>query len=209
MKVRVTTGEGAGGFAIYLFCGLLPWNAFSEGMNRAAGVLVEHANLVKRSVLPPEILPIYPVLSGIVNQLAGLAILLLVLVVRDHRLSPSILLLPAILMLQFVLTMGLAWIVAGMTVFVRDIGQVIGTVLMVWAFLTPIFYPPDLIPESLRPFQVLNPIAGLVESYRTLILEGALPAWGYLFSLTGYALLALLIGYRLFKRMQSAFADVI
>jgi lipopolysaccharide transport system permease protein len=209
MKVRVTTGEGTGDFAIYLFCGLLPWNAFSEGMNRAAGVLVEHANLVKRSVLPPEILPIYPVLSGIVNQMIGFAVLVLVLVVKAHPFGPSILLLPAILVLQFALTMGLAWIVAGVTVFVRDLGQIMGTVLTIWAFLTPIFYPPDIIPESLRPFQIFNPIFGLVQSYRILILEGALPPLGHFLSLGGCALLALVLGYRLFKRMQPAFADVI
>ena len=108
LRVRVGATEGTGNFAIYLFCGLLPWNAFAEGVNRSTGVILEHANLVKRTIFPSQVLPIYPVVSGIFNQLIGLGILLVALLVTSHPLSLLILLLPAILLLQFALTVGLA-----------------------------------------------------------------------------------------------------
>ena len=141
LKVRVGSAEGTGNFAIYLFCGLLPWNAFAEGVNRSTGVILEHANLTKRTVFPSEILPIHPVVSGIFNQLVGLNVLLVALLVTAHPFSPLILILPLILLLQFGLTVGLARIVAGITVFVRDLGQVCGMVMTIRVFLTPIFYP--------------------------------------------------------------------
>ncbi len=209
LRVRVGAAEGTGSFAIYLFCGLLPWNAFAEGVNRSTGVIVEHANLIKRTIFPSEVLPIYPVVSGIFNQLIGLGILLAALLITAHPLSPLILALPAILLLQFALTVGLAWIVAGITVFVRDLGQIMGMVMTIWVFLTPIFYPPGLIPERLRFLLVINPMYALVESYRCLILKGQIPPWGSLAVLACCALAAFLLGYRMFARMKRAFADVI
>ncbi len=209
LRVRVGAAEGTGSFAIYLFCGLLPWNAFAEGVNRSTGVVLEHANLIKRTVFPSEILPIYPVVSGIFNQLVGLVILLVALLVTAHPVSPLILILPAILLLQFALTVGLAWIVAGITVFVRDVGQVWGMLMTIWVFLTPIFYPPVLIPERLRFVLAINPMHALVECYRSLILKGQLPPSSILAVLAVFALGIFLLGYRVFARAQKAFADVI
>ncbi|MGH7369426.1 MAG: ABC transporter permease, partial [Candidatus Methylomirabilaceae bacterium] len=209
LRVRVGAAEGTGSFAIYLFCGLLPWNAFAEALNRSTGVVLEHANLIKRTIFPSQILPIYPVVSGIFNQLIGLGILLVALLVTSHPFSSLLLLLPAVLLFQFALTVGLAWIVAGLTVFVRDLGQLVGMVLTIWVFLTPIFYPPTLVPEQLRFLLAANPMYALVESYRCLILKGQLPPSADLAVLAFVALPVFVLGYWMFTRMQGAFADVI
>ena len=209
LKVRVGAAEGTESFAIYLFCGMLPWNAFAEAVSRSTGIIRENANLIKRTILPSEVLPIYPVVSGIFNQLIGLGILLVGLLVTAHRFSSLILVLPAVLLLQFALTVGLAWVVAGITVFVRDLGQIVGVILTVWVFLTPIFYPPTLIPERLRILLVANPMFALVDSYRCLILKGQLPSWESLAVLAFVAVPVFLLGYWMFTRMQGAFADVI
>ena len=209
LKVRVGVTEGTEHFAIYLFCGLLPWGAFSEGLSRSTGVILEHGNLIKRAIFPSEILPVYPVISGIVNELIGFGILLAALVVTSHRLSPVMLVLPVILLLQFMLTMGLAWLVAGTTVFIRDLGQVLGMVLTVWVFVTPIFYPPSLVPADLRALLMVNPMYAVVEAYRSLILMGRIPPWGSLAFLAAFAVVVFVVGYRAFRRMQPAFADVI
>ncbi len=209
LRVRVGEAEGTGNFAIYLFCGLLPWNAFAEAVNRSSSVILEHANLIKRTIFPSEVLPVYPVVSGIVNQLIGLGILLAALVVSAHPLRPPLLILPIILLFQFAFTVGLAWIVAGITVFVRDVGQIVGMVMTIWLFLTPIFYPPTLIPERLRFLLATNPIYALVESYRCLILKGQMPPAESLAVLAFSSLATFLVGYLVFTRMQGAFADVI
>jgi len=209
LKVRVGAAEGTGSFAIYLFCGMLPWNAFAEGVNRSTGIILDHSNLIKRTIFPSEILPIYPVVSGILTQLIGMVILLVALLVTAHPLHPLILVLPALLLFQFAMTVGLAWIVAGITVFVRDLGQIVGLVMTVWIFLTPIFYPPTLIPERLQFLLTANPMHALVEAYRSLILRGQFPSWGSLALLTSVALAIFLLGHWVFTRMQGAFADVI
>jgi len=209
LKVRVGAGEGTGSFALYLFCGMLPWTAFAEALSRSTGVILEHTNLIKRTIFPAEILPVYPVISGIVNQLIGLAILFVALLLTNHRFSLIMLALPGILLLQFAFTVGLAWIVAGTTVFIRDLGQIIGVGLTLWLFLTPIFYPPSLVPEGWGMLLSINPMHALVEAYRSVILLGQPPRWQSLVTLGLCTLVTFLAGYRVFTRMQPAFADVI
>jgi lipopolysaccharide transport system permease protein len=209
LKVRVGISEGTEQFALFLFCGLLPWNAFAEGLHRSTGVILENANLIKRAVFPSEILPVYPVIAGIVNELIGFGILLAALLLTGHSISPVMLLLPAILLLQVMLTTGLAWIVAGATVFIRDLGQMLGVMLTLWIFLTPIFYPPSAVPQGMRVLLMVNPMYALVEAYRSLILKGQLPAWGSVALLASISAVAFAAGYRVFTRMQPAFADVL
>jgi lipopolysaccharide transport system permease protein len=209
MKVRVGASEGTEEFALYLFCGLLPWNAFAEGLNRSTGVIFENANLIKRNVFPSEILPVYPVIAGVVTELIGFAVLVAALLLMGHPIRPVMLLLPVILLLQVVLTTGLAWIIAGTTVFIRDLGQMLGVMLTLGIFLTPIFYPPSAVPQGMRVFLAVNPMYALVEAYRSLILKGQFPAWGGVALLASVAAVVFLVGYRVFTRMQPAFADVL
>ena len=209
MKIKVGLDEGTGSFTLYLLCGMLPWNAFQEGLNRSAGVILENAGLIKRTVFPSEILPVYLVVSGIVNELIGLSILFLALLVTAHPFSPVLLLLPAVLLLQFLFTAGLSWMLAGINVFIRDVGQMLGLILTLWVFLTPIYYPPSLLPQGLRFLLVLNPMAGLVDAYRALILRGQMPNPNSLMVLTLCSILAFAGGYAMFRKMQRAFADVI
>lgn len=209
LKVRVGVGEGTEQFAIYLFCGMLPWNAFAEGLNRSTSVILENSNLIKRAIFPSEILPVYPVIAGIVNELIGLAILLAALLLVGHPITPVMLLLPAIFVLQFVMTTGLAWIIAGATVFIRDLSQMLGVMLTLGVFLTPIFYPPSLVPQNMRVLLAVNPMYALVEAYRSLILKGQLPAWQSVTFLASIGAVVFIGGYRVFTRMQPAFADVL
>ena len=209
LRVRVGPAEGTSIFAIYLFCGMLPWNAFQEGMSRSAGVILDHSNLIKRTIFPAEILPIYVVASGLVHQLIGLGILLGAVLLTAKTISPALLVLPVILLLQGAFTLGLAWIVAAVNVFLRDVGQLLGMVLTFWLFLTPIFYPPSLVPRSLEWILLLNPMVWVVEAYRSVILRGTIPSSTSLLALTLCSFSAFVVGRRLFRRMQGAFADVI
>jgi lipopolysaccharide transport system permease protein len=209
LKIRVGAVEGTESFAIYLFCGMLPWNAFAEALTRSTGIILEHGNLIKRAVFPSEILPVYPVISAIVNELIGFGILFAALVATGRPFTPLLLALPLVLCVQFALTTGLAWIIAGTTVFVRDLGQLLGMLLTLWLFLTPIFYPPSMVPESMRVLLAVNPIHVLVEAYRGVILKGQMPPWGSLAFLALTAAIVFIVGHRAFTRMQPAFADVI
>ena len=209
LRVQVGPAEGTRIFALYLFCGMLPWNAFQEGVSRSTGVILEHANLIKRTVFPSEILPTYVVLSSLINELIGLAILLGAVLFTAHSLSLPLLLLPVLLLFQAAFTLGLAWIVAAINVFLRDVGQLLGMVLTLWLFLTPIFYPPSLIPNSLKWILLVNPMVWVVESYRSVILRGVFPSPAPLAALALCSSFAFVVGYQLFRRMQGAFADVV
>ena len=209
LRVRVGPAEGTSIFAIYVFCGMLPWNAFQEGMSRSAGVILEHANLIKRTIFPAEVLPVYVVASGLVNELIGLGILMAAVLLTAKTLSPAIIWLPVILLLQGAFTLGLAWIMAALNVFLRDVGQILGMVLTFWMFLTPIFYPASLVPRSLEWILVVNPMVWLVEAYRSVILRGESPSLGTFLALAICSAAAFVGGRLLFQRLQGAFADVI
>jgi lipopolysaccharide transport system permease protein len=196
-------------YALYLFCGLLPWTAFSETVQQSSGIVVAHANLVKRVVFPLETLPVAQALSALVAQLFGTVALLVATIVVRSELHATALWLPVLLVPQLLLTLGGAWLVASLGVFVRDTAQVLGLLLMAWMYLTPIIYPEQAVPARFRPALELNPFTPLVRSYRRALLEGAPPDWAGLVYTTALALVAFLLGYWWFARTRKNFADVI
>jgi lipopolysaccharide transport system permease protein len=196
-------------YALYLFCGLLPWTAFSETLMQSAGLVVAHANLVKRVVFPLETLPVAQTLAALAMQGFGTVALLLATVVIRGELHLSALWLPVLLVPQMLLTLGGAWLVASLGVFVRDTAQVLGLLLMAWLYLTPIIYPEQVVPARFRPALELNPFTPLVRSYRRTLLEGMQPDWPGLAYATALALALFLLGYWWFARTRKNFADVI
>lgn len=196
-------------YALYLFCGLLPWTMFQESVQRASTTIVEHANLVKRVVFPLETLPVAQALSALGNQLFGTAALLLATALIHRELHLTVLWLPVVLIPQLVAALGAAWLVASLGVFFRDIAQGITLILMAWMYLTPIIYPESIVPDRFRPFINANPFTALVRSYRRIFLEGLPPDWSSLAYLTAVALVLFVFGYWWFAKTRRNFADVI
>ncbi|MFN2498478.1 MAG: ABC transporter permease [Pyrinomonadaceae bacterium] len=196
-------------YALYLFCGLLPWTMFQETVQRAATTIVEHANLVKRVVFPLEILPVAQAFSALGNQVFGTAALLLATLIIHRELHASVLWLPVLLVPQLIATLGAAWLVASLGVFLRDMAQGITLVLMAGMYLTPIIYPESIVPARYRPFINANPFTPLVRSYRRIFLEGAAPDWPGLAYFTAFALVLFVFGYWWFAKTRRNFADVI
>ena len=196
-------------YALYLFCGLLPWAAFQESLQQSAGVVVAHSNLVKRVVFPLETLPVSQALASLAGQLFGTVALLLATLVLRRELHATILWLPVLLVPQLLLTLGGSWLVASLGVFIRDTAQVLVLLLMAWLYLTPIIYPEQVVPARFRPALELNPFTPLVRSYRRVMLEGAPPDFQGLLYVTALALAAFLLGYWWFARTRKNFADVI
>jgi lipopolysaccharide transport system permease protein len=196
-------------YALYLFCGLLPWTMFQDTVQRSATTIVEHANLVKRVVFPLETLPAAQALAALGNQLFGTAALLLASAIIHRELHLSVLWLPVLLVPQLVATLGAAWLVASLGVFLRDIAQGITLILMAWLYLTPIIYPESIVPERYRPFINANPFTALVRSYRRILLEGLAPDWPSLAYFSAFALVLFVFGYWWFAKTRRNFADVI
>jgi len=196
-------------FAVYLFCGLLPWTAFSEGVQRSTTSLIDNVNLVKRVVFPTEALPVNLALSGIAQQLLGTVVLLAVALILEHTIKPTALLLPLLLVPQFLVTAGLGWLMASLGVFIRDMPQFNQLALTAWMYLTPIFYPENLIPTKYQWMVNLNPMAPLIRNYRRILLEGRAPDWRGLGVTTAFALVCFVFGYWWFQRTKKAFADIL
>jgi lipopolysaccharide transport system permease protein len=197
------------GYAIYMFCGMLPWLAFSEGVQRAATAVTENVNLVKRVVFPIEALPVNLALSAVAQQLVGTLVLVIVAAVFERTFAATILLLPLLLLLQLLVTVGLGWLAASFGVFIRDTAQFTQLLLMTWMYLTPIIYPETMIPPEYRWLVNLNPLAPLIRSYRRILLEGAMPDWSGLAVTTLFAVFCFGVGYWWFERTKKAFADVL
>src|SRR5918911_1909487 len=196
-------------FALYLFCGVLPWTAFQEAVQLSSQKIVSQANLVKRVVFPLEILPVAQSLASLTNQLFGTIALLVLALIIQRTIHPTILWLPVLIVPQLLFTFGASWLVASLGVFLRDIVQGVALVLMVWMYLTPIIYPESMVPESFRPYINANPFTSLIRSYRNIMLEGAQPDWSGLAYFTGCALIVFVFGYWWFARTRKNFADVI
>ena len=196
-------------YALYLFCGLLPWTMFQETVQLSSTTIVTHANLVKRVVFPLETLPVAQALSSLGNQMFGTLALIVATVIVQRELHPTILWLPALLVPQLIFTLGAAWLVASLGVFLRDIAQGITLILMAWMYLTPIIYPESLVPGRYRPFINLNPFTALVRSYRRIFLEGLAPDWTSLAYFSAVAVVLFVFGYWWFAKSRRNFADVI
>lgn len=193
--------------ALYILCGILPWLAFQDGIARSGTVVLENKNLVTRALFPLSVLPAYPAISSLFGQLAGLVILGVAASIILAPPGPSLVILPLILVLQLVFTIGLAMAVASISVYLRDVIHVLPVLLLVWMFGTPIFYRVERLPEHFQMLILLNPVAAMVGAYRRVLLEGAWPQWSGMIVIAAWAALALLAGTFIFKRLCPGFAD--
>jgi lipopolysaccharide transport system permease protein len=196
-------------YAIYLFCGLLPWNMFQETLVLSSSTIIAHSNLVKRVVFPLETLPIAQALSGLGNQLFGTLPLLAAMILIRHELHLTTLWLPVVMIPQLIATLGAAWLIASLGVFLRDIAQGISLLLMAWMYLTPILYPESIVPQRYRFYVAINPFTALIRSYRRILIEGTGPDWPGLAYFTAFALVCFVFGYWWFAKTRKNFADVI
>ncbi|GAC1446815.1 MAG: ABC transporter permease [Pyrinomonadaceae bacterium] len=201
--------SGTWDYALYLFCGLLPWTAFQEAVQLSANVIIANTNLVKRVVFPLETLPLAQTFASVVNQLFGTIALLLAAVLIRHELHATVFWLPVLIIPQLIATLGAAWFIASLGVFLRDTTQAIVLALQAWFYLTPIIYPEAVVPEKFRPFINVNPFTPLVRCYRNILLDGLAPDWHGLGYFSLFALITFFAGYWWFARTRKSFADVI
>ena len=206
-RARFGSETGVGVSALYILCGLIPWLGFQEGVARSSSFLIENRNLITRVKFPVQILPAVPVLSGFFGQLIGFMVLLAWAGVKGKLAMPAILFLPAWMILQIALALGLGYLFAVVGVWVRDVIQLIPVLLLVWMYATPIFYPASLVPEKFKIVVALNPIAQLVDGYRKMILEGGLPSLEQALIVAGAALVCLIAGWLTFSTLKSGIAD--
>jgi ABC-type polysaccharide/polyol phosphate export permease len=196
-------------YALFMFCGILPWTWFSASLSEAAGVLISSGNLIKKVLFPAEILPIVSVLANMIHFFLGLPILAAFLLVYRVPLQGSELVwFPAIVAVQLLLTLGLSLVLSALTVHFRDIRDILSNLLTFWFFATPIIYPMAQAPTYGRTLLNLNPFTHLAISYQeVLFFEGPFGHWKWLVALAAFSAAIFLAGYFLFDRLRDSFAE--
>ena len=197
-------------FGLWLFAGLLPWIAFSTGLNQSASSVIGQPNLVKKVVFPLSLLPLVPIFSAFIESSFGLILLIFFVAVSSGTLHTTLALLPLVWIPQLLLTAGFGYLAAGLTVFLRDIPQTLNVILNIWFYVTPVVYPATSIPESWRNWLLwLNPLAAIVEVYRDFVLVGEVKHWGELGIAFTTSVIVFIIGFLVYRRLRPAFADVL
>ncbi len=221
MKLELAGGDpdatGESGFAVYLFSGIILWSAFAEAVLRATGVVTENGNLIKKMAFPSELLPCSVAIVALVMQVLSLVVYFVVARVLGMLPGPEALLLPLVLLVMAVFTVGLGLLVSAMQVFLRDTMHVTGIVMTFWMFLTPIFWFAD--PAIMPPVEPyldvlrLNPMLHLIDAWRICLgvttpsQAGAGLPWVELGRAAAAAGLTFVAGYAFFLGLKDRFAD--
>lgn len=196
-------------FAVVLFVGMIVHGLLAEVLNRAPSLILSNINYVKKVVFPIEILPVISMVAALFHSMISLCVLLIAFVIFNGYLHWTVIFIPLVLLPFVVLTLGFAWMLASIGVFLRDVGQIIGMVTTVLMFLSPVFYPVTAVPEKFRAFIMANPLTFIIEQAREVLIWGHLPNWIGLGVYTVVAIGIAWVGYALFQKTRKGFADVL
>jgi ABC-type polysaccharide/polyol phosphate export permease len=210
LRIRIQVDTGNIPFIAFLLSGLLPWFALQEGIIRGASAILDRRHVIKKVIFPVELFPLSSVISAFIHHAFGIVIFLLVFFLWSGSISfLQISCVLCLLCLQIVLTSGLSLLFSSLSVYIRDIVQVIGVALQVVFYTSTILYPLNAVPAKLKYIVLMNPMTALAEAYHAVILYDRYPATGtmiYILCLTGAVLFA---GIHIFRKLKRGFADVL
>jgi len=196
-------------YPIFAYTALLAWTLLSSSVSLAIPTMVNNFNLVTKIYFPREILPLASVAASLVDFGVASLLLLLALVYFQIPITLTLLWVPAILALQLVVILGIVLPACALNVFYRDIRFIVPLALQIWLYATPIIYPVSLVPDSLRLVYAINPMVGIVDGYRRVILHGQPPSIEYLATSALIGVILVVFGYAYFKHSEEVFADLI
>jgi lipopolysaccharide transport system permease protein len=196
-------------YVVFSFAGLLAWNAFSTYLTKAAASLVGNSALVSKVYFPRMVLPLSTMAGTVLDFLVSLAMMAVLLAATGTAPGWGLALLPVWLLILLTLTTGIGLLMASLAVRYRDVNYVLPVLVQFLLYASPVAYALSVVPHSLRPYFVANPLTGVLEAFRwSLLGTGALPG-GYVLYSAGCAVVALAVGSAAFTRMERSFADVI
>ena len=196
-------------YALFLFCGLLPWTWFSSALLESSNALIMNGNLINKVQFPAEVLPIVAVLSNMVHFFLALPVLggFLLFYAAPLRLA-ELVWFPVVILVQLILSLGLGLLLSALTVHFRDPKDLLANLLTLWFFCTPIIYPMSMLPANGRFLMNLNPFAHLAISYQEILFyDGPFGHWKWLLVLLVASVGLLAVGYMLFDRLRDSFAE--
>jgi lipopolysaccharide transport system permease protein len=206
LRVRVPNLETSA-YVLAIFCGLVPFLAFAEGFGAATNSIVSNGSLVRNTLFPIELIPFSEVIVGHVSMGIGMV---MVWIAALAQVGPhwSQLFLPLIFILQIMITAGFGWIAATLNVFFRDVGKLVPILTLFLMLVSPIGYTAEMVPAGLQPWLGVNPLASLIEAYRTVLLAGSVPL-AEVGRMAALAIVMMLAGYYLVVRLKTMFSDYV
>jgi lipopolysaccharide transport system permease protein len=194
-------------YAMFLFVALLPWIFFTSSVQGATTSIVAGANLVKKVYFPRFILPLSVVCTNLMNYVYCLVIVLLALIFTGVHLTFNVFWFPVVLLIEFIFILGLASILSALYVKFRDLEHLVGVVIFVWFYLTPIVFPITIFPKQIVNLLSYNPMVSIINSFRDVLLFGRGPEWGTLAYAITVGIILLLIGMLIFNKSEKTFAE--
>lgn len=194
-------------YVIYLCCGIIPWQFFSSVVLRGAATVVDNGNIVKKVYFPRIILPISVVSSECINFMISTVIIFGFVIFGGIGLSINILWYFVILAIQFIVSIGVAMITSSITVYFRDLMHILGIIIQLLFYATPIAYSIKAVPENLQWIVKINPMSYLIDGYRSIFYSKTMPDFKGLAIALGIGVGLCLIGYFTFKKLEKRFAE--
>ncbi|WP_445249823.1 ABC transporter permease [Microcoleus sp. OTE_8_concoct_300] len=194
-------------FSSFAFSGLLIWTWSQTALFQATGLITSNKALIRQPNFPTAILPVVTTMTGLIHFLLALPVLIIFLAVDGVRPNAVLFVLPLLMVIQFVLTVGLAYPLAALNVTFRDTQHTLGVLLQMLFYLTPIFYDLNSVPKEFQPLYQLNPMVPLIEAYRAILLKGTQPDWQALLIVSLVVAVILPIGLAIFRRQSNTFVE--
>ena len=194
-------------YVIFLCCGLIPWTFFSTAITRSASTMIENGNIIKKVYFPREILPISVVTSEAINFIISTIIIMAFVIFGGLGITKYILFYPLVLLAQYIIVLAISFVISSVTVYFRDLQHLIGVALQLLFYATPIVYSADTIPESFKWVLQINPMTYIINGYRAIFYEQQAPDLIPVFILIGVGIVACMMGYLIFNKLQKRFAE--
>jgi len=194
-------------YTMYLMVALIPWTFFTVTTQIGAGSIVSNAGILKKVYFPREIIPISVVTSGTINYIISSIITIVFLIFSGVGISTTILFFPVLLIIQYIFLLGLTFIFSSVTVYIRDLEHLISIALMVLFYATPIVYTADTLPEKFKWILTINPMAYIIAGYRDILYYQKLPALSDMLIISLVAVVTLLAGFTIFKKLEKNFVE--
>ena len=194
-------------YTIFMIVALIPWNFFTTAVQTGTGSVVANGNILKKVYFPREIIPISTTTSQLVNFLITCLIMVAFILFSGVGFSIHILLFPLLVLIQYILTLGITFVLSALTVFAQDVSHFVSVIIMLGFYATPIVYQASMLPEKFQIFLKINPMAQLVEAYRSILYYHQMPD---MFMLTVWgigSIIVLVLGYLIFKKLERSFVE--
>jgi lipopolysaccharide transport system permease protein len=196
-------------YPLFAYCALVPWSFFATSLSAGVPSLTNHAHLVTKIYFPREVLPLSSIVAAGVDFGVAACVFVGLLVFYCVPVTPAVLYAPLLVLLQAVFTAAVVLFLSALNVTYRDVRHAVPLMVQVWMFATPIIYPLSIVPERMRPLYLLNPMAGIVDGYRRVVLHGTAPDLQAVVLAAGVSVVLGVLGYRYFIWSASRFADIL